>query len=242
MAIFSVPKMGGDPAKKDDVSFFILRTKVREYMKIVAALTDPSQASRAKELGADIIELRFDLMEDDPLTSVQVCRDACSLPVIGTIRSAQEGGMFFGDAAAWLEKICPVIPLVDYIDMEQRFASCASQIRGSGTAIIASHHTGMMLSLPELFALERDLRSYGDIVKIVVTPRDEGDILELIEFTHAVKKPVCSGVMGAKFRYARAILPFFGSGLVYCHTGTMTAEGQYSVREFVSLMSLLKNG
>jgi len=222
--------------------FFIMGTKVRVYMKIVAALTDPSQASRAKELGADIIELRFDLMEDDPLAGVQECRDACSLPIIGTIRSAQEGGRFFGDAAAWLEKICPVIPLVDYIDMEQRFASCAPQVRSAGTAIIASHHTGEMLSLPELFALERDLRSYGDIVKIVVTPGNAGDVLELIEFTHAVNKPVCTGVMGAQFRYARAILPLFGSGLVYCHTGTRTAEGQYSVQEFVSLMALLKTG
>lgn len=211
-------------------------------MKIVAALTDPSQASRSMELGADIIELRFDLAEDDPLTSVQICRDACSLPIIGTIRSAQEGGRFFGDAAAWLEKMCPVIPLVDYIDMEQRFASCAPQVHGAGTAIIASHHAGKMLTLPELFALERDLRVYGDIVKIVVTPHTEADILELLEFTHAVKKPVCTGVMGAQFRYARAILPLFGSGLVYCHTGTMTAEGQYSVQEFVSLMALLKNG
>jgi len=211
-------------------------------MKIVAALTDPSQASSAQDLGADIIELRFDLMEDDSLAIVQVCRDACSLPIIGTIRSAQEGGMFFGDAAAWLEKMCPVIPLVDYIDIEQRFASCASQVRGSGTTIIASHHTGMMLSLPELFALERDLRAYGDIVKIIVTPVNEGDILELLEFTHAIKKPICTGVMGAQFRYARAILPLFGSGLVYCHTGTRTAEGQYSVQEFVSLMKMLKNG
>ena len=41
-----------------------------EYMQIVAALTDPADASRAQELGADIIELRFDLMEGDPLASV----------------------------------------------------------------------------------------------------------------------------------------------------------------------------
>ena len=155
-------------------------------MKIVAALTDPSQASSAQDLGADIIELRFDLMEDDPLTCIQKCRDSCSLPIIGTIRSAQEGGMFFGDATAWLEKMRPVVPLVDYIDIEQGFASCVCQVRASRTTIIASHHTGMMLSLPDLFALERDLRTYGDIVKIIVTPRNEGDILELLEFVHLV--------------------------------------------------------
>ena len=40
-------------------------------MKIVAALTDPADASRAQELGANIIELRFDLMEGDPLACVR---------------------------------------------------------------------------------------------------------------------------------------------------------------------------
>jgi 3-dehydroquinate dehydratase-1 len=222
--------------------FFILATKMNEYMKIVAALTDPADAARAQDLGADIIELRFDLMEGDPLACVRICRDASLLPVIGTIRSAHEGGQFFGDASAWLEKISPVIPFVDYVDVEERFASCAPLIQEAGRAIIASHHSGEMPSLPELFTRERNLRKYGDIVKIIVTPDDEEDILELIAFTHAAKKPVCTGVMGAKFRYARAILPLFGSLLVYCHTGTRTAEGQYSVQEFISLMSLLKNG
>ena len=53
------------------------------------------------------------------------------------------------------------------------------------------------------------------------------------------KKTGCTGVMGASFRYARAILPLFGSEFVYCHTGVPTAEGQYSVKEFVALRKLL---
>jgi hypothetical protein len=36
-------------------------------MKIVAALTDPAQGAVAQERGAAIIELRFDLMEGDPV-------------------------------------------------------------------------------------------------------------------------------------------------------------------------------
>jgi len=211
------------------------------HMKIVAALTDPTYASTAQEQGADMIELRFDLMTGDPADHIRTCRERCSLPIIATVRSAQEGGQFFGDAAAWFEKIRPVIPLADYIDVEQNFSSFSPWIKKAGKQIIASSHSGQMLSLPDLFILERDLRMFGDIVKIIVTPRDEEDIIELIVFTHAVKRPVCTGVLGAQFRFARAILPLFGSGLVYCHTGTRTAEGQYSVQEFVSLSGLLKN-
>ena len=209
-------------------------------MKIVAALTDPAHAARAQEQGADIVELRFDLIEGDPVNLVQTCKDVCSLPVIATIRSAQEGGQFFGDAEGWFERLRPVIPLVDYVDIEQRFASYAPQIKEAGKQIIASHHTGQMLPLHELFMLERDLRTFGDIVKIIVTPNHEEDIIELIEFTHTIQKPVCTGVMGTQFRYARAILPLFGSQLIYCSVGTATADGQYSVEEFIRLMELLE--
>ena len=210
-------------------------------MKIVAALTDPANASQAQEQGADIVELRFDLMTGDPADHIRTCRERCSLPVIATIRSAQEGGQFFGDAAMWFEKIRPVIPLADYIDVELKFSSFSPWIKKAGKQIIASCHSGQVLSLPDLFVLERDLRTFGDIVKIIVTPCDDEDIIELIVFTHAIKKPVCTGVLGAQFRFARAILPLFGSELVYCHTGTRTAEGQYSVQEFVSLLKQLKN-
>jgi 3-dehydroquinate dehydratase-1 len=211
-------------------------------MKIVAALTDPKDASRAQEQGADIVELRFDLMAGDPVNLVQTCKEVCSLPVIATIRSAQEGGQFFGDAAAWFDKIQPVIPLVDYIDIEQRFASNAPGIKAAGKQIIASHHSGQMIPLQDMFMLERELRTFGDMVKIIVTPRNEDDIIDLIAFTRAIKKPISTGVMGAQFRYARAILPLFGSDLVYCHIGNRTAAGQYSVQEFISLIRLLTSG
>jgi 3-dehydroquinate dehydratase-1 len=209
-------------------------------MKIVAALTDPALASQAQEQGADMVELRFDLIEGDPVSNVNICKKVCSLPIIATLRSAQEGGQFFGDTVSWYEKIRPLIPLVDIVDIEQQFEPYALLVKEAGKAIIASHHSGDMMTLPELFDKERKLRAYGDIVKIIVTPKNKEDIIELIAFTHAVKKPVCTGVMGGQFRYARAILPLFGSEMVYCHLGTATAAGQYSVQEFVRLMEWLK--
>ena len=209
-------------------------------MKIVAALTDPAHALLAQEQGADMVELRFDLIEGDPVCSVNICKKVCSLPIIATIRSAQEGGQFFGDSVSWSEKILPLIPRVDAVDIEQQFEPYACFVKEAGKTIIASHHCGHMMMLPELFDTERKLRAYGDIVKIIVTPKNQEDIIELIAFTHAVKKPLCTGVMGGQFRYARAILPLFGSEMVYCHVGTATATGQYSVQEFVRLMDWLK--
>ena len=96
-----------------------------------------------------------------------------------------------------------------------------------------------MVPLYILFVMERELRAYGQIPKIVVTPQTDADLIELLTFTQAAHKPIVTGVMGAQFRHARALLPLFGSEFVYCHTGTPTAAGQYSVEEFVQLKKLL---
>lgn len=205
-------------------------------MKIVAALTDAACAGAARDQGADMIELRLDLMEGDLLLQVTSCREQVNLPIIATLRSANEGGNFFGSADEWERKIQLILPLVDYIDVEVRFAMHAAAIKAAGKKIIASHHSALMMPLHALFALERELRAYGDIPKIILTPANGDDIIELLSFTYAAKKPICTGVMGSAFRYARVMLPFFGSELVYCHTGTATATGQYSVEEFVELM------
>ncbi len=209
------------------------------YMKIIAALTDPADAALAQQQGADMIELRLDLMETGPEEAVQQCRKHSNLPVIATFRSAQEGGRYFGNGDEWEKKIRSILPLVDYVDVEQQFMRNAACVKEAGRKIIASHHAPIMMPLPVLFVLERELRAYGDIVKIIVTPQNENDIIELIAFTHEIKMPLCTGVMGNRFRFARAVLPLFGSELVYCHVGKTTAEGQYSVEEFRQLQKLL---
>jgi 3-dehydroquinate dehydratase I len=208
-------------------------------MKIVAALTDPAHAGKAKKMGADIIELRVDLYEGDLPKIVKKAKAACGLPVIITLRSAREGGQFFGTPEEWIGKLAPLLPFADYIDIEQQFACHAPAVRNAGKKIIASHHSGQMVPLYILFVMERELRAYGDIPKIIVTPGSDADVIELLTFTQAAHKPICTGVMGAQFRHARAVLPLFGSEFVYCHTGAPTAEGQYSVEEFVQLRNIL---
>ena len=208
-------------------------------MKIVAALTDPDLVGEAEAQGADMIEIRLDLIESNTADRLAACREVTKLPIICTLRSSHEGGRYFGSAEEWIGRLRPLLPYFDYVDVEQKFSVHAPEIRCAGKGIIASFHTPAMPPLFSLFVLERELRAYGDIVKIIATPRTDDDIIELISFTHAVKMPICTGVMGPQFRYARAILALFGSELVYCHLGTPTAEGQYSVSEFAGLMRML---
>ena len=208
-------------------------------MRIVATVVSAREAARAAALSPDLLEARIDLMEADPAGELPPIRAAFPGPVILTIRSAAEGGRFTGSPGEWWETLEPLLGSGDLVDVELAFSSFSPRIRIVGKGIIASHHADRMLTPDELGRIERELRKYGDIPKIVVRPGSGGDLLELLRFTLGAARPVCTGVLGEEYRFARAILPFFGSELVYAHAGTRGAPGQFSLEEFQKVRALL---
>ncbi|HVP25243.1 MAG TPA: type I 3-dehydroquinate dehydratase [Methanomicrobiales archaeon] len=208
-------------------------------MKIVATVVDAGEAALAAGLCPDLVEARIDLMEVDPARELPSIRLAFSGPVILTIRSVAEGGEFSGGPGAWWECLEPLLPFGDLIDVETPCSSYSPRIRRLGKGIIASRHAEDMPAPAELRRLERELRSYGDIPKIVVRPRNEHDLLDLLEFTLETERPVCTGVLGDAYRFARVILPLFGSELAYTHAGTCAAPGQYALGDFKKIQALL---
>jgi len=208
-------------------------------MRVVATVVNAREAADATVLSPDLLEARIDLMDADPTGELPAIRSAFWGPVILTIRSAAEGGRFGGSPAEWWESLRPLLPSGDLVDVEQPFSSFAPRIREQGKGIIASHHAGHMPATDELVRIERELRRYGDIPKIVVRPGSEADIIDLLKFTLRAERPICTGVLGEEYRFARAILPFFGSELAYTHAGTQAAPGQFSLREFRQIQALL---
>jgi 3-dehydroquinate dehydratase-1 len=208
-------------------------------MKIVVSLTSPDEIQKAVTLGADLVELRLDLMDEDLSAVMAGCSGECAVPLIATLRSMDEGGTFTGDPDRWFSIVQPFLDLVDYVDVERRFRKFSPLIRYQHTQVIASAHINYMPPPDDLKAIERDLRNFGDIPKIAVTPSSRRDLLDLLSFTLDAEKPVITSVQGAEFRYARTFLPFFGSEMVYCHIGAPTAEGQYDIRELQHLEELL---
>ena len=209
-------------------------------MKIVASVRDLATFDQAVALAADMIELRLDLMDGDLAGQARKMRGMTDIPLIATMRSRDEGGAFEGDAAAWNELVYPVIPFVDYVDVETRYREHVPAIKSQGVQIIASLHTRSMPVRSELEQIEASLRSFGDLPKIVVQPGTKEDVVDLLSYVCTAKKPLCVSIMGEQFRYVRAFLPLFGSELVYCHTGTPTSPGQYRVDEFRQLMGMLR--
>ncbi len=213
---------------------------ISSAMKIVATVVDAREAALASGLGPDLLEVRMDLMDTDPLEEVPSIRSAFGGPIILTNRSVAEGGGFGGDPGEWWDRIEPLLPFVDLVDVERPFTSTASEIRRQGKRIIASLHTDTMPSPGDLSRMALELRRYGDIPKIVVRPGNEHDLLALLAFTLDAGKPICTGVLGEEYRYARVILPLFGSEFAYTHVGTPAASGQYSLREFREILKLLR--
>jgi 3-dehydroquinate dehydratase-1 len=208
-------------------------------MRIVATVVNAREAARAADLCPDLAEIRIDLMDAQPAEEIPKIRSAFTGPVILTLRSTAEGGRFTGGPGEWWESLGPLVRTGDLVDVEQPFSSFSARIRRAGKGIIASHHTDGMPGPGELSRIERTLRKYGDIPKIVVRPRNEQDLLDLLSFTLDAEKPICTGVLGEAYRFARAILPFFGSELVYTHAGTSAAPGQFSLEEFKKIQALL---
>jgi 3-dehydroquinate dehydratase I len=208
-------------------------------MKIVVSVDSVDSIDDALQYDPTFIEVRLDMMDGDITEQIKALRAKTVIPLIATLRSKDEGGRFVGSPDLWIKVMGSIAKYADYVDVEARFRDHAPFIKSQGVQIIASLHTEEMPTRPELGKIESMLRSYGDIPKIVVKPRTQDDLFELVSFTFNAQKPICTGVMGTDFRYARIILSLFGSEFTFCHAGTPTAEGQYHIRECRQMADLL---
>lgn len=199
-------------------------------MQFVASLVDPQYIPVAQESGADLIELRLDRFTEG--MTPEACRllEENALPVILTVRSAREGGVFAGPPGDWPDIASPFLPYADYVDLEQAFAGFAPDVRRSGKKVIASYHHDGMLPMSRVKEIEAVLREFGD-PKIVLRPDTLEDILSICRFTADAEKPITTSIMGARFRFARIMLPLFGSSMIFCHVGIPAAEGQFTIEE-----------
>lgn len=207
-------------------------------MQIVASVIDPRYVPVAQEDGADVIELRLDLFPAGLQPETSEILDDNDLPIILTVRSRQEGGGFSGSEQDWKSLVKPFLSYATFVDMEQQVAALAPEIQGSGKTVIASFHHDGMLSAGALASGESFLRQYG-IPKIVVRPATLEDVLSFCSFTYQAEKPVITSIMGKKFRFARILLPLFGSSMIFCYSGMPAAEGQFTVKEARQILAPL---
>jgi 3-dehydroquinate dehydratase-1 len=200
------------------------------------ALKDARQASEA-----DMLEVRLDLVEGDPLEVMRSIRSATNLPLIATNRWRAEGGLFRGTEKERIDLLCQASEYADFVDIELR-AELKDELMGriDKPTIVSYHDFRRMPSPEELRSTLFEISETGaSIAKIAVTPGFLGDNLTLLELLLKANTPLCVIAMGELGRHMRAIAPIYGSVLTYGYVSEATAPGQMTVSELKQMQTLL---
>ncbi len=224
---------------------------------IAAVLTRLSgdAVTRAKADGADIIELRLDLLnaEERREADIKSFLEGCNMPVILTNRCRDEGGSFTGTEYERIEMLRTIIAtgLVDAVDIEFIAESKKDVIetakRVDIPVIISLHDFSGMPAPDEILEIVEAMYSVGgSIAKVAVTPMNRVDCLNLIQITEQISREGRALItigMGDWGRHLRVIAPLYGSVLTYGFIEEdrgAVAPGQFSVSELKSMLERLK--
>ena len=209
--------------------------------RIVAVLGKNAVRDVLQASAADMMEVRLDLVEGDPLEVMRSIRSATSLPLIATNRWSAEGGNFRGSERERIDLLIQASEYADFVDIELR-AELKDELLGrlKKPAIVSYHDFTRMPSIEELRSTLCEISETGaSIAKIAVTPRRLKDNLTLLELLLKANIPLCVIAMGELGRHMRAIASIYGSALTYGYISEATAPGQMSVGELKQLQTIL---
>lgn len=212
------------------MSALIRNTEVSaQYPRIVGIVTSPESAKEAIKQGADILEVRADLMpQSEAYTRTKNIRHAIEKPLIGTIRKMGDFGEWYDaerrkpDGEARYALFTKLIPFVDAVDIEFN-----SEIRKDVIALAREHKKAVILSYhncaytPEREKIAGQIEKMSavdcDIIKIAYMPCEQKDVGTLMTVLQDFKqeKPIAVATMGIIGYPARYVAPWFGSCLAY---------------------------
>jgi 3-dehydroquinate dehydratase-1 len=200
-------------------------------------------AIKAKKLGADILEMRIDLLRSDAHQALLSIKKT-GLPVIITNRMKQEGGACDMDEDERVNKLLSLLSLADAVDIElcaMRREDVVKEALNSGKTVIISTHNFQKTPDSEVMIeiIDESIAAGADIAKLAVTPNSFEDVLRLLEITLHAKGDLCMIAMGEKGKHSRVIAPIYGSVMTYGYLETATAPGQLRVNELKYILNLL---
>jgi len=227
---------------------------------VAVVLENPLKTSKkAAEMGADILEIRLDLLGIRNLeTGAEIIRRVKSetgLPVIITNRSQAEGGKWEGEEVVRIGLIKDLLSLKDgpdavdielSADRDERDGTVRAAKAHGKTVIVSAHDFSKTPPAQEMKATIKEAFLAGaDIAKLAVTPHSMRDTLDLLEVALDSRdegRTVCTIAMGKLGKHTRVIAPFYGSVLTYASVeSTMSAApGQLPVGELKRAMELLE--
>lgn len=214
-------------------------------------------AARAKEAGADLIELRIDSLCAMPEISsaIEACRaakEASTLPLLFTLRTVRDGGPGAGDAAAYEDLLIRMAKsgACDAIDCElsvgdNAFFRIAAAAHAAGIPVVGSSHAFYVLDDFETAGtwLARQHALGADVVKAAVMVEGRIQALEaalcMARAGEALGVPVIAIAMGPAGVLTRAACECVGSCLTFGTAGQASAPGQMDARALSGVLNAI---
>ena len=215
-----------------------------EAPAVVAVLSGEGAAKDAplaEAHGADLVEVRLDLLPQDPIKLIREVRGATTLPIIATNRMLQEGGAFRGCEDERIEILAEASAWADLVDVELLAEGRDRLLEMVERPVIISYHD--FQGMPSINAtrsiLAEMFEAGADIAKLAVTPATLEDCLGLLRLLLDTTAPTSILGMGDLGRHLRAVAPIYGSVLTYGYIGIPTAPGQIPVKTLRGALDLL---
>ncbi len=209
------------------------------------------QIALIKKAPFDLLELRADYYERDPLDALACLREQFpETPLMFTFRTKEEGGergITPEDYRALNLKAAEAS--ADLIDLEVNRGDgyvdeISQEIHESKVKVIASFHDfGGTPSMETLLAtLIRLQNTSADMSKIAVMPRNEQDVLTLLQAAVQMKEEIADrpyivlsmGTLGVISRFAGALT---GTALTFAAAGQPSAPGQIDAQLAAGILS-----
>jgi 3-dehydroquinate dehydratase I len=208
----------------------------------------------------DLIEWRADFFElidqvDQVILAAQKISKNCSdIPILFTIRSHKEGGQAIPlteeGIVELLSSICQT-DLVTMIDFEaSNKPEHIKQLREVSSnyqkkLILSYHNFECTPDKSELLDRLRAAESFGaDIAKAAVMPKDEKDVLALLEVTKDAQDelniPIITMSMGGTGAISRMLGWMYGSSVTFAVGEKSSAPGQIPIENLRKIIDLVK--
>ncbi|WP_340820297.1 type I 3-dehydroquinate dehydratase [Methanolobus sp. WCC4] len=212
---------------------------------------DPAENAKAANwLGANVLELRLDLLNFSDLEEAKKTIDRIkantNLPCIATNRLQSDGGRWEGSEEDRIKLLIDLMPFVEAVDIElsadaeQRNKVIEAAKAAGVTVIVSAHDFNETPSVDEMKTILNNAHEAGgDIAKLAVMASSKQDVLDVLQATADMEKPVCTIAMGEVGKHSRIVAPCYGSRLTYGAIAQAVAPGQIKIHELKSALEIL---
>jgi 3-dehydroquinate dehydratase I len=202
---------------------------------------------KAEEAQANLVEVRFDLLEES--RNLKDLVESTNLPLIATNKIQSEKGYFAGNEKERQKTLINAAKNdFEYIDIDYKSQKCSEtlcMLQGLQAKTIVSYHdfNGILTTPVMKKILDEQIGMGASVCKIVLTAKhieDNLPVLSFVSFASTKAQLVCF-CMGEEGKTSRLLSPAFGAYFTFAalDNSSQTAAGQMTIKEMRTAYKLL---